>query len=370
MIVSKKIKQLLACILIVMVTISSCSPRNGAQEPWLVVGSETVREDEAMLYLLQTYNDFETLGGEDVWMIKDFSGGKSASEVGKQGALDNLIKVKVLTSKSYEQNIDIGAEVKTDLESQAKTYYDLLPEGFAKNHNVTETSVYKVLEENHRAKEVEALTIENYELDSEEIENRMNTNSEYVKLKSSEPADILTSYQVQHIVVYTHVEDSQGTWTLMNEEELKTAELKINQAFEALDNGDNFENVLKNTTEDPLSESEDLSIMLSKFQLPESFILTLDNLDVGDYSVVIKGDFGYHIFKLLSVAEPDDEMIEAYKVKFTEWEQSLLEDTKNTLYKEAFDTIYNKWLQNTKIELTTPWLDVEILEILDSGDQS
>jgi len=222
------------CLLITLVVVAGCNTDNTNPKTWLSVGNAEVEEAEVMVYLFQTYNDFLAFGGEDVWDIKDFSGGKSANEVAKQGALDNLIKVKVLNQKAKEQGITLlGNEVDL-LEKEAEKYYASLPENLKLNHGISLEVVYDVIEDNYRAKKIENQTLESYELDSGEVEEKVRENAEYDKLKNESAIDILTSYYVQHIVVYTHEKASDGAWITLDEGRVIEARGKIEAAYEAV----------------------------------------------------------------------------------------------------------------------------------------
>ncbi len=365
MAVIKKIIPSLMCLLIVIIVVIGCSSNKTNPNTWLSVGNSEVGEAEVMVYLFQTYNDFLAFGGEDVWDIKDFSGGKSADEVAKQGALDNLIKVKVLNQKAKEQGIMTLSESEVALlEQEAKNYYDSLPENFKTNHGISLETIYDVIEDNYRARGLENQTIESYELDPGEVEEKVRENAEYVKLKSEKAIDILTSYYVQHIVVYTHEKNSDEEWVTLDEEKIIQARSKIEAAYEAANQGIPFEDVLTEYSEDPLSGAEDLGIMLSKFQLPEDFIVHLQEVDKGEMTPIIEGEYGFHIFKLLFVETPDKDTIGEYNTQFDVWEKSLYEEARANLYKEAFDTIYSKWLQGVAIELGPKWLELDFLEAI------
>lgn len=365
MVLIKKIILSLICLLIAVTVVMGCNTNKTNPNTWLSVGKAEVEEAEVMVYLFQTYNDFLTFGGEDVWNIKDFSGGKSANEVAKQGALDNLIKVKVLNQKATEQGITLTKSENDLLEEEAKKYYDSLPGSFKEQHGISLETVYDVIDDNYRARSLENQTIESYELDLEEVEEKVRENVEYVKLKNENAIDILTSYYVQHIVVYTHEKNKDGVWVALNEERVLQSRSKIDAAYEAASQSVPFEEVLKEYSEDPISGADDFGIMLSKFQLPEDFIVHLQDVEPGEMTPIIKGEYGFHVFKLLFVETPDKDTIGEYNTQFAIWEKSLYEEARAKLYKEAFDTIYNKWLQGVSIELGPKWLELDLLEAIE-----
>jgi hypothetical protein len=269
--------------------------------------------------------------------------------------------VKVLNQKAKEQGITLLDREVDLLEQEAEKYYESLPESFKLDHGISLEVVYDVIEDNYRARSLENQTIESYELDSGEVEEKVRENVEYDKLKSESAMDILTSYYVQHIVIYTHEKNSEGAWIALEEEKVIDALSKVEAAYEAINQGVPFEEVLIEFSEDPLSGSDDLGTMLSKFQLPEDFIVHLQDINPGEMTPIIEGAYGFHIFKLLSVETPDKDAIGEYNTQFEVWEKSLYEEARALLYKEAFDNIYNRCLQGVSIELGPKWLELDLL---------
>ncbi|MDF1616475.1 peptidylprolyl isomerase [Petrocella sp. FN5] len=366
MVLVKKIIPSLVCLLIAITVVMGCSTSKTNPDTWLRIGNAEVEEAEVMVYLFQTYNDFLAFGGEDVWEIKDFSGGKSANEVAKQGALDNLIKVKVLNQKADEQGITLTESEVDILEQEAKRYYDSLSGSFIEKYEISLETVYDVIGDNYRARSLENQTIESYELDSGQVEDKVRENVEYVKLKDESAIDILTSYYVQHIVVYTHEKNSDDVWMALDVEKVIQARSKIEAAYEAVHSGVAFEEVLREYSEDPISAADDLGIMLSNFQLPKDFIVHLQEINPGEMTPIIEGEYGFHIFKLLFVETPDKETVGEYNAQFELWEKSLYEEARAKLYKEAFDNIYSRWLQGVSIELGPKWLELDLLNAVEN----
>lgn len=361
---AKKFEQLFICLLICVLILSACAKREAEDETWLIINDIEVFEDEVMLYLLQTASEFEELGGDDVWQIKDFSGSMSASEVAKQGALDNLIKVKILATRLEEAHMEIPESVKNEMMDQSKRYFEGLSETFTTKHKITTDSVYHVLEENQKAKQMEEQVMANYEINHDEVDEILNSNSEFSMLKDKDPAELLTSYKVLNIVVYTHYIDELGEKKLISENSVEMAKSTIEEAYKAVEDGKPFEEAVKDYTEEDMNLDSDLSINVSRFRISEAFGDALSRLEDGEISGILEDELGYYLFKRISMTKPSQEMVTAYKERFDEWEQALIIDISQTLMKEAFDKLYSKWLKNATVAFENPWSEVDMLDII------
>lgn len=220
-----------------LIILGACSKK---EEGYLEIDDDVILENEIMLYLLQTYNEFEELGGSEVWEINDFSGGKSASDVAKQGALDNLIMTKVLVKKAAEMNLELNENQSSELELQANEYFDNLATSFVEKYDITLEVVRRVLLENNLAMLVEENTKSNYEVTRDELGAKLLENEEYnwVKDKIAGGTEaVLTSYTIEHIVTYTHTKNQEGEWVPKGNGEGEVAKVTIEEALDVIEEG-------------------------------------------------------------------------------------------------------------------------------------
>lgn len=362
---SARIMKLISWLLIILLIVVGCSKAEN-KTIFLTIDGKVIYEDEVMLYLLQTFNEFEELGGEDVWAITDFSGGKSASDVAKQGALDNLILTKVLVSKAEALNLVVDEETALRIATQASKYFDDLEPSFVKDYDITLEAVNSVLQDNQLALMVEDQTKDNYEVTLQAMGEKKMANEEYVWLTEQigKGVDlILTLYTIEHLVVYTHEKDAEGLWQPMDSEDQLEAINKIGQAISDLSEGKAFDEVVLAYTEDKTVTAETMRTQVSKLQMPIQFSEVLEKMEIGTYSDVIKGDTGMHIFKLIDKELPTQEAIIDFEESFSQWEESLEVEARNAIVEDGVQVLYEKWQQNATVTVEEPWSKVDILTL-------
>lgn len=353
----------IALLLLTLIIGTSCQSN---PDKWLSISGEDVYKDEVMLYLLQTYNEFEQLGGEDVWQITDFNGGKSANDVAKQGALDNLLMTKVLVLKAIELNINLSEEDLTVIDGQAQIYYDNLNTSFVSQQGITIEAVKRVLIDNGLSVKVEEYSKNNYEITTEEIETRLFDNEEFIWLKSQLKKGtkwILTKYSLEHIVTYTHQKDDNGEWVYISDDQKNYAYNRIEEAQNAVAISDDFTKVMFEYTEDVDVSLENYKMNVSRLQLSNEFSLALEPLVPGDVSDIVESDYGYHLFKVNDIVFPTNDEVLDFENSFSKWEEALREEVKKNIINDAFEDLYKKWRQGVDVTVEDEWSQVDILTI-------
>ncbi len=354
------LKWLLVCIICLMLV--GCSATKNSD--YVSIDGDKVSDSEVMLYLAKTYDDFLQLGGDDVWQIEDFSNGRSADEVAKQGAIDNLIKVKILKTIADDSDMTIDSDEEAVIKEQAALYYKALSKDFISKHNIQLEEVQMVFLENYLADQVESFTMSNYSVEDQEVETYMLRNPEYEQLVGKNTSDLLTTYLVHHIVVYTHEKDESGEWQAKDNDGMALALEKFDEAYAAILGGEDFFEVTKSYSENKYFEAEKDGLRLSKAQLPDALREAIDPLEVGEFCEPVIGDYGYHTFLLLEKKIPTSGEIEEYDEKFLVWETALRDEAKLTLIKDVFNDIYKKWRDAKNIEFSQGWIELDFLETI------
>lgn len=356
---AKSFRLLLLCLLIV--ALSGCRTRTSEEDAWLTVGDAQVMTGEVMVYLLQTYNDFEAYGGEDVWLIEDFSGGKSAEEVAVEGARQNLVKVKVLLPKAEEMGIVLDAEEEARLISESHGYFAGLDSSFVQESNITADLVFEVFKENYLADRVMSETMDSYTLNEEEIDAYILADPDYSRLAGMDVLDALTAYRLHVIVIRTHERDAAGQWQPLEPSVQKERAVLVQDIFEQLEKGADFvELVQAHSQTDYLGENPE-GMEITKAQLTDIYREALASMAIGDYTGIIEGEFGYHILKLVAVENPTDEGIEQYKERFLAWEEALRAEARLELTKDAFEIIYQRWRSAVPVTYGSQWEGLDFL---------
>lgn len=356
------IPRLLLLLLWIMV-VAACSTEPIEEEtPWMRVGDNPVYENEVMVYLGQTYSDFETHGGNDVWLIQDFDGGRSAEKVAVEAAKDNLVKVKLLVQRAKEMGILPDDDLQTQLEEEGSVYFLEMDEAFVQTHKINEALVQKVFLENYLADQVMAETISGYDNPGEdEVKAYLRANEDYARLAALSPEDVLTTYRLQIILLRTESTDEQGLVTKMDEEEVAKVRQEAQALYDQLEEGADFLSLVEAHSQLMYFENEPQGIMLSKTQLPEGYDTALETLTPGDYSEVLSVGSGFHIIRLEEISMPDANALKDYSDSFEAWEEALMEEARLEMAREAFEVIYTRWRTGASVEFLDQWESLDFL---------
>lgn len=351
-------KYILLFICIMFLFITACNKKT--EDTLLTINNQHIESDEIMLYLLQVKLEFEQLGGEDVWEHNDFSGGKKAEDVAKQGVLENIIKTKILVEKSAEMGIYLTEEEEGELKNQALKYINQLDDSDVEAYGLNEKIVIDSFKEFLLSTKVMEEATKEYTPEQEKIEQMLMENNDYVKFKEQQPEEVLKQYKVKHLLIKTHEKNEKNEYVLISDDILNTAKDKAEEALARAKAGENFDQLIKE-----YSQAEDLDESNGEHSLSAS-ILTgelaiINDLRPGEISEVLKTNQGYHIVKLIDIYEPSKEEIEDYKTAFKNWEETLKNDYKKSLKLEAFNEIYKEWRNNSSIQVNEKqWEQIDI----------
>jgi parvulin-like peptidyl-prolyl isomerase len=359
----KTITKLFVCLLIVISLIGSVGCYNGSsnknEPPIVVINNTNVSKEEMILYILQIKSEFEQLGGQDVWSIEDFSGGKTAIEVARQGALENLIKVKLLVDNS--QDISLSQEQKEKTIRNAKLYYNKINKNYIQQYNIKEDTVINTFLESQISNEVANNIINNYNPTEKEISDKMMTNEDYAKLVGKNPKDVLTKIIVKHIVTKTHNKSKSGELIPLDDKTQNRAKVKINEAYKKAIRGYNFDNLIDQYSEDDQLGTNNGIYEFSKALMTKEYKDALDKVPLRGVSAIVTSGYGYHIFKVIGKTSPTDKDVLEYKNNFIKWKETLKKEYENLLRKEAFNEFYEEIKINAKIEIDEiEWAKINI----------
>lgn len=322
---------------IFVMLISAC---HRSVNPIVVIDGESISEAEVMLYLLQVKAQFEQVGGLEIWDTEEFSGGKTAEQVAKEGALDNLFKYKILVGKASSMGVSMDQSVIDQTTEVAKQYYEKISADMISEHKITEQIVIDTFLDFSLASEVEAAIKDNYEPTVEQINEVMLEDQDYSTYMNYQTEDILTLAQVKQIFTRTAQIDENSNPIPLSEEEQKTAYNKIIEAYDKAMQGEDFDNLIEQYSEmDQVDTNNEIPIaQLKKF---------FTDLSVGKISEIAQGVTGYYVFQVISIKEPSEEDIANYEVEFKQWEDILRDNSLKDLKEDAFNEIYTEWEKET-----------------------
>ncbi len=299
----------------------------------LTIDDKVIDTSEIMLYLLEARLEFEQIGGEDIWESDGFSSGKNAEEVAKNGAIENIIKTKIVMAKAEEIGITLSSQEEEDVKQRSADYYNQLDDTLIEPYTISMDTVYKVFREALiRSKVVEEVT-KTFEPEEAKINEMLEQDVDYITLVDKNPYDVLTQIHVKLVSVEFDEE---------NQQELK----QLADEIYSLTQSDTFQAVIERYKEDDRVGSN-LNTTLTLYQIPEENREEILMLQSGESSTVIKLSNGYYIFWLESLLEPTKEQLINYQEQYKKWEDNKIKEIKEGLKLQAFNEIYSEW-KNTK----------------------
>lgn len=329
-------------------------------EQLLTINGVYITIDEVMPYLLQVKMEFEQLGGEDVWDHNDFSGGKKAEDVAKQGVIDNVIRTKILITKSKEMGISLTESEQDEVSIQALKYYEELDKADISKYRVTKDSILKSFNEYQLANKVIHEMTKEYIPAEEELQEELIKNNDYANLKNKDPKQTLKKINVQQILFKTHNKNENDEYTLISQDILEEAKSLADQVYEKAIEGEDFTKLVRKYSQGADTKEKNGEDILLAGLIQDEFP-SLINLQSGEISDILQSKIGYHIYKVIEIIEPTKEDIIAYNEKFSQWEYKLRMDYSAKLKTQAFNDIYMDWRENTLVELNEElWKNIDI----------
>jgi len=113
----KKIKYLFLIVLCAALAFGCSTKEEIKEDTIIIVNGTQVSADEYALYLRETVQNFEYLGGEDIWET-DFDGRK-AEDVAKENAFNSVVAVKLAVQNCEDVEISENDESRAQMEALA-----------------------------------------------------------------------------------------------------------------------------------------------------------------------------------------------------------------------------------------------------------
>lgn len=344
----KKQRYLVIFILIIIsLVFSSCGNKNNQKaQIVLTIDEQKISLAEVTIYLLRVKEEFEKVAGTVVWDIEDFSGGKTAEQVAKEGALENLIRDKILYKRADSLKISFDESEINEISKKAEEFYNQIPQEVIEANDITNQTVVDTFKSFSLASEVSDIVTNSYEPSEEQILEKMLFNEEYIKLKNSTTEDILTLYVLKRILIASDATDKE-------QKEAYDRAIKIYEKAKVED----FDKLINEYTEEEFNQE---GYKVSAALMEDSIKQSLQKISIGDISL-IKIEQGYGIFKLIDIEKPEKEDISDYEKEFNIWEEKLKDDATIQLQQEAFSEIYNEWKNEAVININNEvWEKISI----------
>jgi len=322
-------------------------------KPFIKVDDISVYEAEAMIYTYQVSEEFEKIGGKDVWEFEDFSGGKSAVEVARQAVAENIIRIKVLNSNAKELGVVINDKILREVQSQAVDYFTNMDKSFKEEYDIDLPLMIQVFSEARIANMVVNIVTQEYEPSEENIELRMNQNEEYANIKDISPYELLTSINVYHILLTTRKKLEDGGYVPLDKKKKQEKYDLAVQIRNKVLSGESFKKLMLEYSDEIFGDDVENPgyYQFSAAALPKEYESEISTLSPGDITDIIETESGYHLFTMDSIINPTEDELEAFKVNFEDYKVELREGAIQELKNETFNNLYMGWEKEASIEV-------------------
>ncbi len=292
------------------------------------INGESVSLNEYLLYLFEAENNFEDVGGEDIWDT-DFDG-QSAENVAKDSALKSLRLVKITAQKAKELNITLTEEEMNRAKEDAAFLKDSFTDAQKNRISITDDEIIKAMEE-------KALYGKVYE--------------ELTKNYVVSPA-AFDAYYKEYAASYR-----QNNMLLTLKKIVVPDETAADDIHKRLAAGEDFDALFEARADKKLSGDGNLEVTRS--WIDATFSIAFD-LKEGEVSNVLEGPDGYYIFKVLKETPAGEE----------ELKEAALRDYRTMMQQQLFAQEYDKWQNAAKIERNDAlWDTIRITKNLEKEGQ-
>lgn len=268
------------------------------------IGASVCTLPEAMVYLTNTQNQYESVYGVEMW-DHDF-GGISLEEYVKNSVVSRLATVKSMVLLAKEQGVALTEEEKTLAAEAAKTYYQSLNAEEIAYMDVTEKLLKTMYEEY-------ALSNKTYT----ELTRDVNTEI------SDDEARVIT---LQQIFMPLYETGENGELKQVSAEKKAELDYQMAEAYaKAVEPGADF-SALANTYNQASSDT----LTIGRGEMEPGFDETAFELETGEISPVFETEKGCYILKCIN--HFDREATEKNK-------QVMAEKRKDEAFNKSYDTL-------------------------------
>lgn len=258
--------------------------------------------------------------------------GKTTFEILKEKALTEMTNMRVASEKAKELGITMEAQ-----DSQMVAQYKRQMMG-----QMSEEAFYKEINTNQKAFDniirmmlqrsallQQLMTDENSGFKVSEDTIQKTFNEEYWKAK--------------HILIKT-VDEANNPLT---EDQQKAAQEKAQGILERAKNGEDFDALMNEFSEDPGSQTQPDGYIFTTGEMVEEFENATKNLEPNQISDLVKTNYGYHIIKRLPLS------VETDQAKYDEMKENLY----NTAVTNELEKQIEEWRKTMTVEVNQSVVD-------------
>lgn len=258
-------------------------------------GEHVVRLGETYIYVNTVKDRYEQQYGADIWQLtlpEDAESGESIVMLTKEEVVTEIIKVKTLCEHAEEYGARLSDAELEQITSRSEEFYSKLTDEDIANMEITQEIVYQVMYENTLAKLVQDKMLEQNPVEVSDEEARMTTfyDMYFACFSINESGNVVPFTEKEKELQYENALQACSTLATASIDEDEEAENIENlAAYYKLDEAGRM----------TLTPDE---IMDTYGQEIHDLLYSMEN---EDYSTVIESEYGYHVFQMIHLTDPD-----------------------------------------------------------------
>ncbi len=322
----KKLRRGISLLLVILLTVALCgcgkdkkketklpTSEGFTSDILMRIGDTEVSYAEANVYLLSMREEVEALYGKEIWDLKFTRDNKTYAELMKERLLEKITYIKLVCYMADEFDVRLGADDFLNVNEYTQQYLSGITEATAKKYGITEELVRSIYNDNVLAEKIyQTVTL--------------NANHSYSEM------EVLRA-KFYYIFLSRFYEDVDGNRTAFSADDMKALRTKAEEYRTKAAEAKDFYNYAKSVT-----AANSVEMIVGRADLPAKSRSAAFALKTGEISEIVEEDDGLYIFYC---AEEKDE------AATQEAEEAKIEE----LSREYFDSLYEKWINNIKIEI-------------------
>ena len=341
--------RILLLLLCVTGVLTGCEKK---EDILMTIENEEVPLGEGMIYLKLAAEDFEALGGQDIWKIS-LTGQDAVQTVGER-ALQSLVRTKVLAREGAG---DVTQEEQRELEEMRGQLEEALGKEFCKQWKITEDVLERVLRESFFADRYQ--TSQQFTTDQEELQNKVD--EAFAWYDNTDVEAYLQKVRLLPLMVYTG-EWADGTWVEYPEERKEKQQAKIEEAYGRLEEGEDFQTVAAQFGEDASPSDNPLlnegiiraagdGTVFYRGQIQPDLAERIFRIPANEHTDIISVKYGFIILFVLEYPETAGLDRRQYTSQLETAKKQYREDLMSGFQLQGYNDLYEQIEQRTPISI-------------------
>lgn len=287
------------------------------------IGDESVYLNEVWIYAKTIQQEYEKNYGTGIWTVElqnEDGEAQTVETITKEDIIEEILQVKVLVYKADSFGVALTQEETDQIQQQAEEFINGLTDADKAETGINLELAVQVYEENAIAAKVYDRIMQggNVEVSDEQCRQT----------------------KVYDLYFPTYLEQSEGDFVALSEDEKTTQYNTATEAFERINNPDDALNIETAAYEYGCTNSDFHTMSYSEYveQYGQELTDQIYALKDGEYLGVVESQYGYHVFQMISLTD-------------AEATQDKKEELESELQRKYFAEVYKEYLR----ELDSSW---------------